>query len=153
MQAHAAPPEPAAGAWVESTGDLCPSAVRRAPVIDTHTHVTSCSDDPADVLARARAAGVQRVITIGSSPREMAAAAAVVEADDEVFTTAGLHPHSAAEWSEDVADEIRRRAAHPRCVAIGETGLDWFGIARRARRNWWRSAASSRWHVSWACRS
>lgn len=95
-------------------------------MIDTHTHVTSCADEPADVLARGRAAGVRRVITIGSSPQEMAAAAAVVEADDEVFTTAGLHPHSAEEWSEDVADEIRRRAAHPRCVAIGETGLDWF---------------------------
>jgi TatD DNase family protein len=78
------------------------------------------------VLARARAAGVRRLITIGSSPEEMAAAAAVVEADDEVFTTAGLHPHSAAEWSDAVAEEIRQRAAHPRCVAIGETGLDWF---------------------------
>ena len=95
-------------------------------MIDTHTHVTSCKDDPADVLARARAAGVRRLITIGSSPEEMAAAAAVAEADDEVFTTAGLHPHSAAEWSDGVAAEIRRRAAHPRCVAIGETGLDWF---------------------------
>ena len=95
-------------------------------MIDTHTHVTSCKDDPADVLARARAAGVRRLITIGSSPEEMAAAAAVVEADDEVFMTAGLHPHSAAEWSDGVAAEIRRRAAHPRCVAIGETGLDWF---------------------------
>lgn len=95
-------------------------------MIDTHTHVTSCSDHPADVLERARAAGVRRVITIGSSPEEMAAAAAVADADDEVFTTAGLHPHSAVEWSDDVADEIRRRAAHPRCVAIGETGLDWF---------------------------
>jgi TatD DNase family protein len=95
-------------------------------VIDTHTHVTSCADEPADVLARARAAGVRRVITIGSSPQEMAAASAVVEADPDVFTTAGLHPHSAAEWSDEVAAEIRRRAAHPRCVAIGETGLDWF---------------------------
>jgi len=95
-------------------------------VIDTHTHVTSCADEPGDVLARARAAGVGRVITIGSSPQEMAAAAAVVEADGNVFTTAGLHPHSAEEWSDEVAAEIRRRAAHPRCVAIGETGLDWF---------------------------
>ena len=95
-------------------------------MIDTHTHVTSCKDDPADVLARARAAGVRRLITIGSTPEEMAAAAAVVEADDTVFTTAGLHPHSAAEWSDAVAADIRRRAAHPRCVAIGETGLDWF---------------------------
>ena len=95
-------------------------------MIDTHTHVTSCSGDPAEILARARAAGVRRLITIGSSPREMAAAAALVEADEAVFTTAGLHPHSAAEWSDAVEAEIRERATHPRCVAIGETGLDWF---------------------------
>ena len=95
-------------------------------MIDTHTHVTSCADDPAEVLARARAAGVRRFITIGSSPREMSEAAALVETHPDVYTTAGLHPHHAADWSEAIADEIRARAAHPRCVAIGETGLDWF---------------------------
>src|SRR5690242_16300988 len=70
----------------------------------------------------------------------MAAAAAVVEADDDVFTTAGLHPHSAAEWSDAVDAEIRERAAHPRCVAIGETGLDWFRdrAPRDAQRNAFR---------------
>jgi TatD DNase family protein len=78
------------------------------------------------VLARARAAGVRRFITIGSSSDEMAAAAALADGHPDVWTTAGLHPHYAAEWSEAIADEIRRRAAHPRCVAIGETGLDWF---------------------------
>jgi TatD DNase family protein len=95
-------------------------------VIDTHTHVTSCRDDPAEVLARARAAGVRRLITIGSSPEEMAGATALADAHPDVYTTAGLHPHRAADWSEAMADEIRRRATHPRCVAIGETGLDWF---------------------------
>jgi TatD DNase family protein len=95
-------------------------------VIDTHTHVTSCADDPAEVLARARAAGVRRFITIGSSPREMSEAAALVDSQPDVYTTAGLHPHHAADWSDVIAEEIRTRAAHPRCVAIGETGLDWF---------------------------
>ncbi len=95
-------------------------------MIDTHTHVTSCTDDPAEVLARARAAGVRGFITIGSSPREMSEAAALADGHPDVFTTAGLHPHHAADWSDAIADEIRSRAAHPRCVAIGETGLDWF---------------------------
>jgi TatD DNase family protein len=95
-------------------------------VIDTHTHVTSCKDDSAEVLARARAAGVHRFITIGSSPTEMAEAAALADGHPDVYTTAGLHPHYAADWSDAIGDEIRRRAAHPRCVAIGETGLDWF---------------------------
>jgi TatD DNase family protein len=95
-------------------------------VIDCHTHLTSLRDEPAVALARARAAGVERVVTIGSSPQEMAQAAAVAAHEDGVFTTAGLHPHHAAEWSDVVAAEIRRRAGHPRCVAIGETGLDWY---------------------------
>jgi TatD DNase family protein len=95
-------------------------------VIDAHTHVTSCEDDAGAVLERARAAGVGRLITIGSSEREMAEAAALAEAHGDVWTTAGLHPHHAAEWGDAVAAEIERRAASPRCVAIGETGLDWF---------------------------
>ncbi len=95
-------------------------------MIDTHTHVTSCRDEPAVVIARARTAGVDRFVTIGSSATEMAAAAAVADAFDGVYMTAGLHPHEAADWSDALAAEIRRRSAHPRCVAIGETGLDWF---------------------------
>jgi TatD DNase family protein len=95
-------------------------------MIDTHTHVTSCRDDPAAVIERARAAGVARIITIGSSPDEMEAATAVAAAFDDVWMTAGLHPHHAADWSATVAAEIRRRSVQPRCVAIGETGLDWY---------------------------
>jgi TatD DNase family protein len=95
-------------------------------VIDCHTHVTSCRDDPSAVIARAAAAGVDRLITIGSSPEEMAAAAAVADAHDGVSVTAGLHPHSASEWNDAVAGEIRGRAGDSRCVAIGETGLDWY---------------------------
>jgi TatD DNase family protein len=95
-------------------------------VIDCHTHLTSLRDDPGAALGRAREAGVTRVVTIGSSPQEMADAAVVADADDDVYVTAGLHPHHAADWCDDVAAEIRRRAAHPRCVAIGETGLDWY---------------------------
>jgi TatD DNase family protein len=95
-------------------------------VIDTHTHVTSCKDDPDAVLARARAAGVRRLITIGSSELEMAEAAALAAAHGDVWTTAGLHPHHAEEWTEALAGVVRERAASPRCVAIGETGLDWY---------------------------
>jgi TatD DNase family protein len=95
-------------------------------VIDTHTHVTSCRDGAADVLARARAAGVSSFITIGSSLEEMPAAAAVVREHADVSMTAGIHPHAAETWSASTEAVVRAHAALPRCVAIGETGLDWF---------------------------
>lgn len=77
------------------------------------------------MLERARAAGVDRVITIGSSAAEMAAVTPLLD-EPGVFTTAGLHPNSADEWDDALERMIRERAAHPRCVAIGETGLDYF---------------------------
>ncbi len=95
-------------------------------MIDTHTHVTSCRDDSAEVLARARAAGVTRVITIGSSLAEMPTAAALARDHADVFTTAGIHPHAADTWSPATEAVVRHHATLPRCVAIGETGLDWF---------------------------
>ena len=77
------------------------------------------------MLARARAAGVDRVVTIGSSAAEMEAVTPLLDLPG-VLTTAGLHPNHADEWSDDLEARIRERAAHPRCVAIGETGLDWY---------------------------
>ncbi len=64
----------------------------------------------------------------------MAEATALADGHPDVYTTAGLHPHYAADWSEEIGEEIRARATHPRCVAIGETGLDWFRTACTARR-------------------
>lgn len=102
-------------------------------MIDTHTHVTSCRDGAADVLARARDAGVTTFITIGSSLEEMGAAAAVARDHHDVFTTAGIHPHAAESWSQATEAVLREHAALPRCVAIGETGLDW--LRMRAPRD------------------
>ena len=87
--------------------------------------MTSCDDPALEVLARARAAGVERLVTIGSSAAEMAAVTPLLD-EPGVLTTAGLHPNSADQWSDELEALIRERAAHPRCVAIGETGLDWF---------------------------
>src|SRR5262249_34942604 len=103
-----------------------PAHRRAARVIDTHTHVTSCRDDPDQVLVRAREAGVRRGGTIGASPEEVGGAFALAERPADAWATAGLHPHGAEEWSPAVAEEIERRARHPRCAAIGETGLDYY---------------------------
>ncbi len=77
------------------------------------------------MIARAREVGVQRMVTIGSSAAEMSAVTPLL-AEPGIYTTAGLHPNSADQWSDELEAQIRERAAHPRCVAIGETGLDWF---------------------------
>lgn len=68
---------------------------------------------------------MDRVITIGSSAAEMDAVTPLLD-EPGVFTTAGLHPNSADEWDDALERQIRARAEHPRCVAIGETGLDYF---------------------------
>ena len=87
-------------------------------MIDTHAHLDALDEDPADVVARARDAGVTRILTVG-----MAQAVDLAERFDEVWAIVGIHPHDSA--SGDV-DEVRRLQEHPKVVAVGETGLDWF---------------------------
>ena len=92
-------------------------------MIDTHAHLDH-EDDPAAVLARARAAGVARVIAVGSGLASCAATLELAEREDGVFAALGFHPHQAGEESDLGA--LRELLAHPRAVAVGETGLDWF---------------------------
>jgi TatD DNase family protein len=77
------------------------------------------------VIARAREVGVQQMVTIGSNAEEMVAVTPLL-AEPGIYTTAGLHPNSADQWNDELEAQIRERAQHPRCVAIGETGLDYF---------------------------
>jgi len=92
-------------------------------VIDTHAHLDH-EDEPAAVLARAREAGVARVISVGSGLASCAATLELAEGDEGVFAALGFHPHQAGdEW--DVG-ALRELLAHPHAVAVGETGLDWF---------------------------
>jgi len=79
------------------------------------------------VLARARTAGVARIVVTGSSGESNRQALALARAHPGVlFATAGLHPHHAADWSDALAEEIRALAAAPEVVALGECGLDYF---------------------------
>ncbi|HVH52129.1 MAG TPA: TatD family hydrolase, partial [Gaiellaceae bacterium] len=86
-------------------------------MIDTHAHLDAL-DRVDDVLARAREAGVMRILTVG-----MAQAVALAERFDNVFAIVGIHPHESADGD---LDEVKRLQAHPKAVAVGETGLDWF---------------------------
>lgn len=97
-------------------------------MIDTHCHLTydGLRDRLGDVLAGAAAAGVDRMITIGTSPDDAARAIDVSRRHAGVFAAVGLHPHHAAEWRDAAALVSRLRelaASHP-IVALGEMGLD-----------------------------
>ena len=95
-------------------------------MIDTHAHLDALDDDPADVVARARDAGVTRILTVGTTPAGCRRALELAEQFEEVFAILGIHPHEAGTTTDADVAEVRELLAHPRAVAVGETGLDWF---------------------------
>jgi len=95
-------------------------------MIDTHAHLDACADAPDAVLARARAAGVDRVVAIGSAIDSSRTAIAIAERDPGVFAAVGIHPHHAGDDEAARIDDLRELLAHERAVAVGETGLDFY---------------------------
>jgi TatD DNase family protein len=95
-------------------------------VIDTHAHLDACADPPDQLVARARAAGVGRIITIGCGIDSCRTALAIAAREDGVYAALGVHPHQAADDDADRLDELRALLADPLAVAVGETGLDFF---------------------------
>jgi TatD DNase family protein len=95
-------------------------------VIDTHAHLDGCTDPPAQLVERARAAGVTRILTVGTTVAGCRLALALAERHAEVYAILGIHPHEAGEAGPRAVDEVRELLAHPRAVAVGETGLDYF---------------------------
>ena len=93
-------------------------------MIDSHTHLDRGPAPEAELVAAAREAGVRRILTIGIDERSRAAALAAADRFDEVYAAVGHHPNNATGYSDAITDELREQAAHPRCLAIGETGLD-----------------------------
>jgi TatD DNase family protein len=94
-------------------------------VIDTHAHLDALEDAP-EALARAREAGVTRVVAVGSGIESCRASLELAEREDGVVASLGIHPHQAGDATEDDLDELRELLAHPKAVAVGETGLDHF---------------------------
>jgi TatD DNase family protein len=93
-------------------------------VIDSHTHLDSTPGTDDEIVARAREAGVTRILTVGTDADSARAALASADTHEEVFAAVGHHPNNAAGFTQDHLDDLRELARHPRCVAIGETGLD-----------------------------
>ncbi len=108
-------------------------------MIDTHCHLEMTPYDPdrEDVIKRAREAGLEAVITIGSDFEGCKGAVALAEKYDFIYATVGIHPHDAKDFSEDIFNQIKRWATPPhpplskggqrggKIVAIGEIGLDY----------------------------
>ena len=99
-------------------------------LIDSHCHLDEerFAPDRDAVIARALAAGVTRMVTIGASGGMQANHDAVVRAQQHagIFATVGIHPHEASTVTPAVLDAIARLAQSPKVVAIGETGLDYY---------------------------
>ena len=95
-------------------------------MIDTHTHLDALEDDPADVVARARDAGVTRILTVGTDVEGCRRALELADRHEEVYAILGIHPHGANDATDDDVAEVRSLLAHPKAVAAGEMGLDWF---------------------------
>jgi TatD DNase family protein len=95
-------------------------------VIDSHTHLDACAPDDAELVAAADAAGVARILTVGMDGASGRRALAAAEAFPQVLAAIGRHPNHATGFDAADGAELEALAAHARCAAIGETGLDFF---------------------------
>jgi TatD DNase family protein len=95
-------------------------------VIDSHTHLDSCAPEDRELVAAATAAGVDRILTIGQDGASGRAALAAAERFGQVYAAIGHHPNQATGFDDADLAELEALAAHERCRAIGETGLDDF---------------------------
>ncbi|MGC0774882.1 MAG: TatD family hydrolase [Candidatus Acidiferrum sp.] len=99
-------------------------------LIDSHAHIDDArfAEDREAMLERARSAGVTKLLAIGTGPgpEKLDAAMPFAEAHEWIYTTVGIHPHEAKEVTQAHLDELARLAKHPKVIAWGEIGLDYF---------------------------
>jgi TatD DNase family protein len=95
-------------------------------LIDTHAHLDACAEPADQVLARARGAGVDRVVAVGSGIESCRATLEIAEREPGVYAALGIHPHQAGNGEAERLDELRELLDHERAVAVGETGLDFY---------------------------
>ena len=98
----------------------------RGSVIDTHAHLDACADPPGEVVARAREAGVERILTVGTTVEGCRTALALADELEGVFAILGIHPHEAGSAGEHDVREVAELLGHPKAVGVGETGLDYY---------------------------
>jgi TatD DNase family protein len=95
-------------------------------VIDTHAHLDACEAPVDEVLGRARSAGVDRVVAIGSGIDSARTTLAIADREPGVFAALGIHPHQAGSADAERLDELADLLGRDHVVALGEIGLDYF---------------------------
>jgi TatD DNase family protein len=95
-------------------------------MIDSHTHLDLCEPPDTELVAAAERAGVSRIVTVGIDGSSCRAALRAAESFPQVYAAVGRHPNAARGFDDADLVELRALAAHERCVAIGETGLDFY---------------------------
>src|ERR1700756_298214 len=131
-------------------------------LIDSHAHIDGpqFAEDRDAMLTRARAAGVSTILAIGTGPgpEKLDAALPYAEAHDWIYTTVGIHPHEAREVTPAHLDTLARLALHPKVIAWGEIGLDYFydhsprDIQKRAFRDQMELARAAKLPLIIHCR-
>ena len=95
-------------------------------MIDSHCHLDVCEPPDAELVERAREAGVGRLATVGMDPESIDRALAAAREHDDVFAIVGQHPHAAHAFDEASREAIATAGRADEAVAVGETGLDYF---------------------------
>ena len=95
-------------------------------MVDTHCHLDHCDPPDAELVERARVAGLSRLATVAINPASIARALEAAAEYEEVFAIVGCHPHETTGFDDAVLEQIERAAAGPKVRAIGETGLDYY---------------------------
>lgn len=95
-------------------------------MIDAHAHLDACEPAAEELIARARAAGVETILSVGTDIESCRETIAIAERHEEVLAILGVHPHEAGGADAKRLDELETLLASPRAVALGEIGLDYF---------------------------
>ena len=102
--------------------------------LDSHCHLfdSSFDEDRDAILARADEAGLRYLLTMGTNPLEMEQSLALAEEHDHIYVSAGLHPHEAEDFTEELYQQFLAGYSHPKMIGVGEIGLDfWYDNSPR----------------------
>ncbi|WPF66799.1 MULTISPECIES: TatD family hydrolase [unclassified Corynebacterium] len=128
-------------------------------LVDAHTHLASCGADTPEavraVVERAAAAGVEKICTVGDGLAEAEQALRAAHWEERVYAACAIHPTRAGELDEAARRRLVEMAAAPRCVAIGETGIDTYWLKHDAEGTAPLDVQEEalRWHAELAARS